>query len=448
MNVLSLFDGMSCGQQALERIGIKVDNYFASEIDKYAIQVTMANYPNTIQLGSVINIDGYSLPKIDLLIGGSPCQSFSFAGKRKGMATKDEQEILTLEHYLQLKLEGYEFEGQSYLFWEYMRLLKEVKPKYFLLENVMMGEKWEKILSKAIGVNPIMINSALVSAQNRQRLYWTNIGLEPQGLFGDLGSTIKQPKDKCILLKDILESEVDEKYYLSESAINYINRDKRNLAFQMDEGDGKSGCITAVFHKQIPYNQIVVHNTMPRSSTTGGTGPFSREDGKTYCLDTGNTNAIEIRKVIQLSNNNKSNSGTQPYQQDRIYDTNGISPALSAGKSDLMIMIKSQTEKLLEKTGVDISNVIEPTIFDVYNKTLKNDGKCITLTDPCHNNLRLVVPNNAVKTSRIRRLTPIECERLQTVKDNYTNHVSDSQRYRMLGNGWTIDVIAHILSYI
>lgn len=450
MNVLSLFDGMSCGQQALERIGIKVDNYFASEIDKYAIQVTMANYPNTIQLGSVINIDGYLLPKIDLLIGGSPCQSFSFAGKRKGMATKDEQEILTLEHYLQLKLEGYEFEGQSYLFWEYMRLLKEVKPKYFLLENVMMGEKWEKILSKAIGVNPIMINSALVSAQNRQRLYWTNIGLEPQGLFGDLGSTIKQPKDKCILLKDILESEVDEKYYLSESAINYINRDKRNLAFQMDEGDGKSGCITAVFHKQIPYNQIVVHNTMPRSSTTGkgGTGPLSREDGKTYCLDTGNTNAIEIRKVIQLSNNNKSNSGTQPYQQDRIYDTNGISPALSAGKSDLMIMIKSQTEKLLEKTGVDISNVIEPTIFDVYNKTLKNDGKCITLTDPCHNNLSLVVPNNAVKTSRIRRLTPIECERLQTVKDNYTNHVSDSQRYRMLGNGWTIDVIAHILSYI
>lgn len=234
MNVLSLFDGMSCGQQALERIGIKVDNYFASEIDKYAIQVTMANYPNTIQLGSVINIDGYLLPKIDLLIGGSPCQSFSFAGKRKGMATKDEQEILTLEHYLQLKLEGYEFEGQSYLFWEYMRLLKEVKPKYFLLENVMMGEKWEKILSKAIGVNPIMINSALVSAQNRQRLYWTNIGLEPQGLFGDLGSTIKQPKDKCILLKDILESEVDEKYYLSESAINYINRDKRNLAFDME----------------------------------------------------------------------------------------------------------------------------------------------------------------------------------------------------------------------
>jgi len=123
MRVLSLFDGISCGQQALERAGFKVDKYFASEIDKYAIQVTMANYPNTIQLGSVVNVDGYSLPKIDLLIGGSPCQSFSFAGKRKGMATKCETEILTLEHYLELKEQGFEFEGQSYLFWEHNQIL-------------------------------------------------------------------------------------------------------------------------------------------------------------------------------------------------------------------------------------------------------------------------------------------------------------------------------------
>jgi DNA (cytosine-5)-methyltransferase 3A len=321
MNVLSLFDGMSCGQQALERVGIKVDNYFASEIDKYAITVTMANYPNTKQLGSVTQVDGYSLPKIDLLIGGSPCQSFSFAGKRKGMSTKDEQEILTLDHYLELKSQEYEFEGQSYLFWEYMRLLNEVKPKYFLLENVMMGEKWEKILSKAIGVNPIMINSSLVSAQNRQRLYWTNIGMKPSGLFGDLESTIKQPKDLGILLKDILETEVDKKYFLSQKKMKYLI---------------KTGS-----------TNYIVHNMMPRSSKSGkgGTGHLTREDGKTYCLDTGNTNAIEY------SNN-------------------------------------------------------------------------------------------------IRKLTPIECERLQTVKDNYTNHVSDSQRYKMLGNGWTVDVIAHIFKYI
>jgi len=350
MNVLSLFDGMSCGQQALERAGFKVDNYFASEIDKYAIQVTMANYPNTKQLGSVVNVDGYSLPKIDLLIGGSPCQSFSFAGKRKGMSTKDEQEILTLEHYLQLKAEGFEFEGQSYLFWEYMRLLNETKPKYFLLENVMMGEKWEKVLSKAIGVKPIMINSALISAQNRQRLYWTNIGLEPAGLFGDLETTIEQPKDKGIFLKDILEPEVDEKYFLSYEALEKIRKWKaqQNPLEDIETNYRKNGCLTARGNSDMHSGmKLVIHNMMPRSGdpAKGGTGHLTRTDGKTYCLDTGNTNAVE-------------------------------------------------------------------------------------------------------NLSGIRRLTPIECERLQTVKDNYTNHVSDSQRYKMLGNGWTVDVIAHFFKYM
>jgi len=205
MNVLSLFDGMSCGQIALERAGVKVDKYFASEIDKHAISVTQHNYPETTQLGDVKNIDTSKLPPIFLLQGGSPCQSFSFAGKRKGMSTKCETEILTLDHYLELREEGNEFEGQSYLFWEYMRILKEVKPKYFLLENVMMGEKWQNILTKAIGVHPVCINSDLVSAQHRKRLYWTNIGLKPKGLFGELDCGIEQPKDKGILLKDVLE---------------------------------------------------------------------------------------------------------------------------------------------------------------------------------------------------------------------------------------------------
>jgi DNA-cytosine methyltransferase len=430
INVLSLFDGMSCGQQALERCCIQVENYFASEIDKYAITVTMANYPNTIQLGSVVNVDGYKLPKIDLLIGGSPCQSFSFAGKRKGMSTKCETEILTLEHYLELKSDGYEFEGQSYLFWEFMRLLNEVKPKYFLLENVEMGEKWEKVLSKAIGVNGIHINSALVSAQNRKRIYWTNIGMQPGGLFGDLESVIPQPKDKGILLKDILESEVDEKYFLSDKiaeriagAYNVSNQGKK-----INEPIDKSHSLMARDYKGFG-NQgmtgIVCHNTMPRSSTSGkgGTGPLSRTDGKTYCLDTGNTNAVEIvaqrgrgekgnieqqleaRKdgktncltsvqkdnLIRQLNPSIESGGKQPYQQNRIYDIHGISPALQA---------------------------------------------------------QLPYGSNIINTSRIRRLTPIECERLQTVADNYTAHVSDSQRYRMLGNGWTVDVIAHIFSYL
>ena len=419
MNVLSLFDGMSCGQQALKRANIFVDNYFASEIDKYAIQVTMANYPDTKQLGSVVNVDGYSLPKIDLLIGGSPCQSFSFAGKRKGMATKCETQILTLDHYLELKNDGFEFEGQSYLFWEFMRLLYEVKPKYFLLENVEMGEKWEKVLSKAIGINGIHINSALVSAQNRKRIYWTNIGLEPAGLFGYPMSIIRKPKDKKILLKDILENEVDEKYFLSEKSFIF-ERIKNNHPFtpripnenqksncikiggsgvddlildnkylKIDKqgnikgNQNKASCFTAGGHSGGNHldMDLIVHNTMPRSGNPkqGGTGHLSRTDGKTYCLDTGNTNAVEIKAI----------------------------------------MLGRSKEWGMPENGW---------------------GKSYTL---CKEQ-----PNGVKINSSIRRLTPLECERLQTVKDNYTNHVSDSQRYKMLGNGWTVDVIQHIFGYI
>ncbi|CAB4137548.1 Dcm Site-specific DNA methylase [uncultured Caudovirales phage] len=395
MNVLSLFDGMSCGQQALERAGIKVDKYFASEIDKYAMQVTMANYPGTIQLGSVVNVNGKELPKIDILIGGSPCQSFSFAGKRKGMSTKDEQEILTLEHYLELKAEGFEFEGQSYLFWEYMRLLDEVKPKYFLLENVMMGEKWEKILSKAIGVKPIMINSSLISAQNRQRLYWTNIGLEPQGLFGDLESIIELPKDKGILLKDILENKVEQKYFLSDKMINgFLSHNKRHIEeknqtgfnWKPTEGNKKAACLRANAALFPTDNTIITHNLQRRSAdrpslkenkNAGGSGHLSKSDGKTYCLDIGNTQAIEIV------------DGDFRYDEGFRWRDGG-------------------------KTGTLCTNAESYAKID----------------------------------SKIRRLTPVECERLQTVKDNYTNHVSDSQRYKMLGNGWTVDVIVHILNYI
>jgi DNA (cytosine-5)-methyltransferase 3A len=325
---------------------------------------------------------GGGLPKIDILIGGSPCQSFSFAGKRKGMSTKDEQEILTLEHYLQLKSEGFEFEGQSYLFWEYMRLLNEVKPTYFLLENVMMGEKWEKILSKAIEVKPIMINSALISAQNRQRLYWTNIGLEPQGLFGDLESTIEQPKDKHILLKDILEENVIDKYYLSGKMISWLERHslKRGNEFKKTDGNRSASCLTVSGLKNVNLSaDFICHNTMPRSSTTGkgGSGPLSRNDGKTYCLDTGQTNAIEIL------------GGDFRYDEGYRWRDGG-------------------------KSG-----------------TLCTNAESFAKID-----------------SKIRRLTPIECERLQTVNDNYTAHVSDSQRYKMLGNGWTVEVIVHILKYI
>jgi DNA (cytosine-5)-methyltransferase 3A len=388
------------------------------------------------------------------------------------MSTKDEQQILTLEHYLKLKSEGFEFEGQSYLFWEYMRLLNECNPKYFLLENVEMGEKWEKVLSKAIGVNGIHINSALVSAQNRKRIYWTNIGLKPAGLFGDLESIIEQPKDKAILLRDVLEAEVNDKYYLKQSLIDklliYNERQLKNgtgfsAKFRNPEIIEKMDCLKIGGGMK---DDLIVHNMMPCSSTSGkgGTGHLTRNDGKTYCLDTGNTNAVEIvamrgrgqdnKQQLESRNDNKTNcltsvqkdnlviqlnpskesGGKQPYQHNRFYDVNGIAPCLNTDTRSPAIQMENHNLVL----GCD------------YRKDegfrFRENGKSGTLMARARED---IYGTGLVKTQlNIRRLTPIECERLQTVPDNYTNHVSDSQRYKMLGNGWTIDIISHIFKYL
>lgn len=251
MIVLSLFDGMSCGQIALREIGANVTTYLASEIDKYAIANTQHNFPNTVQLGSVTDlnieeiVEKYGMP--DILIGGSPCQSFSFSGKMKGMSTKSGEEIYTLEHYLELKRHGFEFEGQSYLFWEYMRILTELRKYnpniYFLLENVKMLEKWERCLSNAIGVRGVHINSALVSAQQRKRIYWSNIRtkqVENGKLFSDeedndpfawpnITTDIPQPEDKGLVIRDVLQDNVGEKYYLKdETTAKLIDRTDKN----------------------------------------------------------------------------------------------------------------------------------------------------------------------------------------------------------------------------
>lgn len=159
MNVLSLFDGLSGARIALDRLNIQIDNYYASEIDKYAIQISKKNYPDIIQLGDITKIKAENLPKIDLLVGGSPCTNLSFAGKRKGLSTKDNIEILTLDQYLDLKSKKFEFEGQSYLFWEMVRLLREIQPKYFLMENVVMSKKWEEVITRALFENYYNINN-------------------------------------------------------------------------------------------------------------------------------------------------------------------------------------------------------------------------------------------------------------------------------------------------
>ena len=464
INVLSLFDGMSCGQIALERAGIKVDNYFASEIDKYGQIVSKANYPNTIYLGDVRHINAKDLPNIDLIIGGSPCQSFSFAGKRKGMSTKDEQEILTLEHYLQLKSEGFEFEGQSYLFWEYMRLLNECNPKYFLLENVEMGEKWEKVLSKAIGVNGIHINSTLVSAQNRKRIYWTNIGMKPSGLFGDLQTIIEQPKDKGILLKDVLETQVDQKYYLSEKIIAGFERHKERhdakgtgFGYKPKDEFSKGNSLRANAAIAATDNMLIVHNMMPKSGNPlkGGTGHLTMNDG----------NYIKIDKKGNIKNNQSKascftaggNSGGNHSDMDLIVhnmmprsSTSGKGGTANENGINIQQLEHRDDNKTNCLTSVQKDNLVMGGDFRFDEGfRWREGGKSGTLPARGRSEGNDFSGQALCKiNTSIRRLTPLECERLQTVPDNYTNHVSDSQRYKMLGNGWTVDVISHIFKYL
>jgi DNA (cytosine-5)-methyltransferase 3A len=212
MNVLSLFDGISCGQIALNKANIQYDNYFASEIDKNAIKVTQHHYPNTIQLGDVTKIE-FIASKIDLLIGGSPCQSFSSAGNRNG------------------------FDGKSGLFWEYVRILNEVKPTYFLLENVVMKKEWEDIITKELGVEPIKINSSLVSAQNRVRLYWTNI------------PGVGIPEDRGITLNDVLEIDSND----NPAAIRGRRLNKATIIGRRLNEAGKR----SDYNKDIPITQCL-----------------------------------------------------------------------------------------------------------------------------------------------------------------------------------------------
>ena len=307
MNILSLFDGMSCGQLALQRIGITNYRYYASEIDKYAIQVTQRNFPDTIQLGDVKAVNADSLPKIDLLLAGSPCQGFSFAGKQ--LAFDD---------------------PRSQLFFQFVRILRECKPKYFILENVRMKREHLDVITEHVGVEPILINSALVSAQNRQRYYWTNI------------PNVTQPADKGVVLLDIIDVNVTS--FSSETTAMRSRTQPLEPRF-----DGKTNCLTTVTKDNLVCRQVA--------------------------------SAIDIKGFQSIK---------------RIYSVKGKSPTITT------------------MTG----GHRQPKILQ--------SGKAITY----------------------RKLTPVECERLQTVPDDYTAGVSNTQRYKMLGNGWTVDVIAHILKGI
>ena len=200
IKVLSLFDGIGSGYLALRRAGINIEEYYASEVDRYAIAIAKYNIPNIKHVGDIRNLDPGEFDDIDIIIGGSPCQDFSVAGRRNGITVND-IELMDLETYLRYKSEGVNFDGQGYLFWEYVRLLNAIKPKYFLFENVRMIKRWREVASRELGVEPIILNSSLVSAQNRVRLYWTNIPV--------LGF----PNNIDTKLIDIIEHDIDEKYY-------------------------------------------------------------------------------------------------------------------------------------------------------------------------------------------------------------------------------------------
>lgn len=415
-NVVSLFDGHSGLQIALKELGIIPKNYFASEIDKHAIKATIQNFPNTIQLGSVVDIDVSKLPKIDLLSGGSPCQSFSFAGKRKGMSTLCETEILTLEHYLQLKSEGYEFEGQSYLFWEYMRVLTELRKVnpdiLFLLENVEMGKKWEGVLSKAIGINGLHINSALVSAQNRERIYWLNWHTKKDGLFGYEYPNIPQPKGRGIFLKDILESEVDEKYYLSETALARIFR-KTGYHPQLDPDK------TGTLNTKNNSGQLSIDNGTTLVTVIKKDGSIKPDQNKAACFTAGGHsggNHSDMDLIVAMRGRGDNNE--QQLEQRKDGETNTIT---SVQKDNLVL----QRERGNNKGG----------LFEGKSPTISSNSWE-------HN-------NHLIQYPRIRRLTEKECARLQTIPEWFSfEGISSTQIYRQIGNGWTIEVIKHLLSFI
>lgn len=354
MIVLSLFDGISCGRVALKRAGIDVTRYYASEVDKHAVKVSQSNWDDVVPIGDVTKVtykDGilttengeFHVGKVDLIIAGSPCQGFSLAGKQ--LAFDD---------------------PRSKLYFEFERLLRETNAKHFLLENVRMKQEHKDVITQRLGVEPVAINSSLVSAQNRYRLYWSNL-------------QITQPADKNLHLQDVVESQVDEKYFIKAGRLAWLTK-----FGQVKEKDGyvafnpdKAKCLTV--RPEPSWNCTYVVPAACRGRYHDNT----------------------VVQTLELRGDEKSNSLTTAYKDSLI-----VQWPHGANSGGLRA----------------------------------KDGKSRTLTTSGweHNNL-------LINEGMVRKLTPVECERLQTLPDGYTKIASDSQRYKMLGNGWTVDVIAHIL---
>lgn len=392
MNILSCFDGMSCGQIAIREHGFIIDKYYASEVDRFAIQQTQYNFPDTIQLGDINNWRTWDIDwsSIDLILAGSPCQGFSFAGL--GLAFDD---------------------PRSKLFFVFVEILKHCRKHNtgvkFLLENVDMKKEYLRIISEYVGVFPVSINSALVSAQNRCRWYWSDIRVKKIGLFDEVYTNIPQPVDEGVLLRDILqpENEVDQKYYLSSVALDRI---KRKAYSNPQINPNKTGAINTKNNS----GQLSVDSGTTLISEGGVSGSVKyNNSGKSEPLTSHNGCAFDMCLKVDRNGVPKSN-------QDKA-DSLTIGGHGCGNHSDMDLIISM---KLGRSPGYERSNASNKAY------ALDTSGK-----------------DGFYMNSQLRRLTPVECARLQTIPDWYKWIVSDSQIYRMLGNGWTIKVIKHIISF-
>ena len=542
MKVLSLFDGMSCGRIALDQLGIPVETYYASEIDKYAIQVSQANYPDIIQVGDICDLDPNDFMDVDLMLAGSPCQGFSFAGKQ--LAFDD---------------------PRSALFFEFIRLLKAIKPKYFLLENVRMKKEFLQVISEQVsecypeipfGIEPIFINSSLVSAQSRQRYYWTNI------------PGIKQPEERGIVLRDVLETETDEQPVkdTERNQRHYRDEDEKSLCMTatMYKGAGNNGmtlvpnkpikvgmnveqvkirkhevdivglqqCILSHYAKCGMSKKEIAKQLNDKYSTVEH---YFRNLGSEYFSIPSDEHWPHLKEILNIKTDKYDRSIMEFEYRDgvfestqRVYSEEGKSPTLTASNTEQMIETKpkkaydiprdilkdnERQRRVYDPSGKSptilgrsdspkitspkqVGTAVDINGHDVLKRVYSPDGKSPTV-NTCQGGNRepKVVTGGAIrgraydkngkrmdkngvsvanKTTQMlelrkddksnaittvgkdsvvveenltwRKLSCRECERLQTVPDDYTNHVSNTQRYKMLGNGWTVEVIKHIFN--
>lgn len=534
MRVLSLFDGISCGHVALERAGIPIEVYYASEIDKYAIQITQKNYPNTIQLGDINNIDFTQfIGKVDLVMGGSPCQDLSIAGKRAG-------------------LQG----DRSGLFYKFVEAIETIKPKCFLLENnVGMPQDAYEEISRLMGCYPVEINSALVSAQTRKRYYWTNIGPQNYNLFGFPTVAIPQPENKGILLKDVLESgygvAVEErgtklnysqnkasclmardykgfgnqqmtgvaepicinipgtvtvrKYEVDTEKLKTVLREHKNLT-NKDIAEKLNQPITKVEHWfrtddcfAIPdadiwlqlkallniqtdeFDKSIMEFETKEGSYDKATRKYSVDGKMSTLMAAGNDEIIQPLKIpentvkgyaeinqgecMDLTHlNSKTRRGRAMIDKCNCLQTQSefyqyIKPCALRNRGNGKEPEFNNTDKANALTSVQTdSMVLEPLRLKQYEKSQGQAqrvysvrGKSVVLNANGGGQggktglYKIDLPDGEYL---IRKLTPLECERLQTLPDGYTEGVSNTQRYKAIGNGWTVDVIAHIFSFI